>query len=324
MDGEGLFASLKSQKKQSNIIKQENPIEPTFGMQTNGWDGTPLPLTQTFTGNPYIDKQNFGLPQTHTKAPWDNPSEEDMFPTTNNNSQRNNYTFPNENPINNQNWIPEVTTSVPLPNPTQSYQTYDEPPASMYSMANTPQPTNEFLDEYGNINVDPYTQRINQLNQQPYYPNIQPNTQNQTSYFDSMYQQSIVQPQNQGYDPSGLNPFGENVAGYGATGIEIQNPNDHTVIDKVANLQYINAGKNNVVPGSSQYGLCDVSRSEWTKQNIFLSLPIINIIYVLYIGYFQSFTIYPTLKEWARGAMFGAVLINIAWVMALYALFLLL
>ena len=300
---EGLFADLKKQNKEENAIfskKEKN----TFGLYPNeninfetknftnnsDWDGTPLPLTHSYQN----DMNNYGevsvgLPTQRSAAPW----EAQVY-----NSNNTSYNNDNSN----------------------------QPAFSTQSMDNS-----QFLYQSTNNNGNNgYFQPMQQQNnlydngiQSPYF-----NGQNQPQMsFPNNNECYYQQPSNmQNYE----NPYQSNMGinqipnyNFGNTGMEIEKSNDHIVIDKVANLNYINAGKNNIVPGSSQYGLCDVSGGEWMKQGLLISIPIFNIFYIIYIGYLSTFCKYPTLKEWARGFIFNVILSNLVWIMTIYTFILL-
>ena len=322
--GEGLFGSLKNVDRQQNKIIQESSPTISTQMSFNGLDGTPMPLP-TSNGSDLANPQpSYGLPQTKSKAPWDvgDETKNEIAPNPNRNANA----FPQQNTSQNVGWQAPPITPIPQNNNTKPQE---EIPASMYGYSETNNMgRHPMLNGYGQINANPYSQQRIQSQQaynNAYYnqpqPIQQPTTTLNNSRLDALFKQEVGHQQES--LQSGLNPFGEDITGFGTTGIEIENAHDHPVIDRTANIKYIQAGHNNITSGSSQYGLCDVSTKEWTKQNMILAIPFVNLFYVLYVGYMQTFIKYPTLKEWARGAIINTILVNIAWIMAFYSLFLL-
>ena len=328
---------------------------------SGGWDGTPLPLTHTYQNDMMNSGDiSVGLPEKRSVAPWDAQiavqnneynQEVEYNPNRTNMSFQDGY---NQTQVMQNYGLNQYQSSKPSSYNEQEIQQQQQNNNDSYIDNQNPYYSQQL------INQNPYGYE-NGLNQQTYYPQNDSQTsqtsqmnqmRNYTQPYDNPYynlqQQSMQninpyetnsqQTGNYAYNPQNNvdvtinNPYQTNANfeqnmtntyNFGNTGIEVEKAHDHVIIDKVANLNYINAGKNNIVPGSSQYGLCDVSMGEWMKQGLLVSIPIFNIFYVINQGYLSTFCKYPTLKEWARGFIFNVILTNLAWIMAIYAFILL-
>ena len=307
--GEGLLGSLGRNRTPAYAGNMQVPPLPE-----GAWDGTVYRVPETGAGPDGSGVPSVGLPHSHAAAPWDSapaagsPADE----------------------IRTQGYVtaPQYRQTVPDMQGQENRYTQGQPEAAyaqppvrgMYGQRSGPQPQqmpqrqtlpqNAYAAQ-GQIPAQPLQNAYGTQGQM--YGNPVPAGQYQTPYQNPYA--------GNGYAQAQYSPYGASDPGFGAQEIPIMSPGDRAAADETANRKYLTAEITNTAPGASQYGLCDVSESEWMVNNIILAVPFANIVYTVYQGYFRTFTDRPALREWARGAVANAVLTNFLWIVALYALF---
>lgn len=153
-----------------------------------------------------------------------------------------------------------------------------------------------------------YKDMYNQL----YGGNNQQNNYFGPSQLDLQYQQmqnSMNRSMNQSYSQNA------NVN----MGINKIKPQDNYIVDREANREHILHGYGEETSlNTSQYGLVDLDASDWFKYSMFLLIPIFNIFFFMYYGFFKSFIQYPSLKEWSKSVILPCVCIDVMYFLLVF------